>query len=159
MNTVYLFYKSFSILKIKVALISCRWSKARSKADENNGLIRHPAESVPGLCNREIAPISSPCGVGVENQTPLACPLGGELVEVIGLTPCSAYADFDHCPWRLLELSFKVDFSESIFESWFWRWSDSINNLSTSQLNFDATCALIVEATIAANITWWRHDI
>ena len=60
MKTVDLFYKSFCILKIKDALISCRWSKVRSKAGENNGLIRPPAESVAGLDNREIAPISSP---------------------------------------------------------------------------------------------------
>ena len=91
MNTVYLFYKAFCILKIKVALISCRWSKAWPKAGENNGLIRPPAETVPGLNNREIAPISSPSGVGVETQTPLASPLGSELVGVIGLTPCSVY--------------------------------------------------------------------
>ena len=91
MNTADLFYKSFCILKIKVALISCRWSKVRSKAGENNGLIRPPAESVPGLDNREIAPISSPHGIGVEHQTTLASPFGSELVEVIWLTPCSVY--------------------------------------------------------------------
>ena len=93
MSTVYLFYKSFCILKIEVALISCMWSKVRSKAGENNGLTRPPAESVPGLNNREIAPISSPHGVGVENQTTLASPFGKELVGVIWLTLCSAYAD------------------------------------------------------------------
>ena len=92
MSTVYLFYKAFCILKIKVALISCRWSKALSKAGENNGLIRPPAESVPGLNNIENSPISLPSGVGVETQTPLASPLGSELVRVIRLTPCSAYA-------------------------------------------------------------------
>ena len=52
----------------EVALISCRWSKAWSKASENNGLIR-PNEIVPDLNNREIAPISD----GVETQTP-GCP-------------------------------------------------------------------------------------
>ena len=51
MNTVYLFYQSFCILKLKVALISCSWSKVPSKTGENNGLIRPPAESVPGLDN------------------------------------------------------------------------------------------------------------
>ena len=35
-----------------------------SKAGENNGLIRPPADSVPDLNNREITPISSPGGVG-----------------------------------------------------------------------------------------------
>ena len=89
MNTVYLFYKSFCILKIKVGLISCMWSKVQSKAGENNGLMRPLAESVPGLNNREIAPISSPHEVGVENQTTLASPLESELVGVIWLTPCS----------------------------------------------------------------------
>ena len=63
----------------------------RSKAAENNGLKRPPAESVPGLNNREIASISSPRGVGVENQSTLASLLGSELVGVIWLTPCSAY--------------------------------------------------------------------
>ena len=42
----------------------------RSKAGENNGLIRPPAEGVPGLNNKEIAPISSPCGIRVEAETP-----------------------------------------------------------------------------------------
>ena len=97
MSTVYLFYKAFCILKIKVALISFRWSKARSKAGEKNGLIRPPAEGVPGLNNREIASISSPGGVGVEAQPPLASPLGSKLLWVTGLTPCSAYAHADAC--------------------------------------------------------------
>ena len=92
MNTVDLFHESFCILKIRVALISCRWSKVRSKAGENNGLIRPPAESVPGLDNREIAPISSPHGIGVEYQTTLTSPFGSELVGVIWLMPCSGYA-------------------------------------------------------------------
>ena len=59
----------------------------------SDGLIIPPAESVPGLNNREIAPISSPYGVGVENQTILASPLGSELVGVIWLMPCSAYVE------------------------------------------------------------------
>ena len=63
----------------------------RSKAGENNGLIRPPAESVPSLKNREIAPFRSPHGVGVEHQTTLASPLGSKLVGVIWLTPCSSY--------------------------------------------------------------------
>ena len=94
MNTVDLFYKSFCILKIKVALISCMWSRVSSKAGENNGLIRPPAESVPGLDNREIAPISSPHGIGVEHQTTLTSPFGSELVGVIWLTRCSGYGSF-----------------------------------------------------------------
>ena len=81
----------FCVFKIKVALISCRLSKVPSKAGENNGLIRPPAESVPGLNNREIAPISSSYGVGVENQTTLALPLGSDLVGLIWLKPCSGY--------------------------------------------------------------------
>ena len=94
------FINLFRILKIKVALISCRWSKVQSKAGENNGLIRPPAESVPSLNNTEIAPISSPNGVGVKNQTTLASPLGSELVGVIWLTPCSAYGVISY--WQLL---------------------------------------------------------
>ena len=90
MNTVDLIYKSFCILKIKGALISCRWAKVWSKAGENNGLIRPAAESVPGLDNREIAPISSPHGIGVEHQHTLASPFGSEL------TPCSGY-DAAYC--------------------------------------------------------------
>ena len=39
MSIVYLFYKVLVILKIKVALINCSWSKAPSKAAKNNGLI------------------------------------------------------------------------------------------------------------------------
>ena len=70
----------FCILKITVALICCRWSKVQSKPGENNGLIRPPAESVPDLNGSEIAPISSPGGVGIETQTPLASLLGSELV-------------------------------------------------------------------------------
>ena len=99
MNTVDLFYKSLCILKIKVALIICRWSKVPSKAGENNGLIRPPSESVPGLDNREIAPISSPHRIGVEHQTTLASPFGSELVGVIWLTPCSGYdvGTIGHC--------------------------------------------------------------
>ena len=50
-----IFFQAFYILKIKVALISCSWSKVLSKAGENNGLIRPPAGGVPGLNNREIA--------------------------------------------------------------------------------------------------------
>ena len=73
------------------AVISFRWSKARSKAGENFRLIRPPAESVPGLKNGYIVLVNSPCGVEVENETALAFPLGSELVGVIGLTPCSAY--------------------------------------------------------------------
>ena len=52
----------------------------RSKPGENNGLISPPAESVPGLDNREIAPISSPHGIGVEHQTTLASPFGSEFL-------------------------------------------------------------------------------
>ena len=91
MSTVYLFYKGFCILKNKVALIGCRWSKAQLKAGENNGLIRPPAECAPGLNNREIASISSPCEVGIDTQTSLALPFGSELVGVNGLASCSAY--------------------------------------------------------------------
>ena len=36
-SIVYLFYKAFIVLKIKVVLINCRWSKAPSKAAQNNG--------------------------------------------------------------------------------------------------------------------------
>ena len=54
-----------------------------SKAGENNG------PSVPGLDNREIAPISSPHGIGVEHQTTLASPFESQLVGVIWLTPWS----------------------------------------------------------------------
>ena len=61
----------------------------RSKAGEHNELISPPAESVPGLNNREIVPISSPHRIRVEHQTTLASPLGSELVGVIGLTPSS----------------------------------------------------------------------
>ena len=32
MNMIYLFYKVFIILKIKIALNDCSWSKAPSKA-------------------------------------------------------------------------------------------------------------------------------
>ena len=39
MSIVYLFYNVFILLKIKVALINCSWSKAPSKAAENNGLM------------------------------------------------------------------------------------------------------------------------
>ena len=39
MSIVYLFYKVFTVLKIKVVLINCSWSKAPSKAVCNNGLI------------------------------------------------------------------------------------------------------------------------
>ena len=41
MNIVYLFYKVFIILKIKVALINCSLSMASSeaKAEQNNGLM------------------------------------------------------------------------------------------------------------------------
>ena len=39
MNKVYLFYKVFIIFKINVALIDCSWSKAPSKAAQNNGLM------------------------------------------------------------------------------------------------------------------------
>ena len=63
----------------------------RSKAVDNNGLIRPPAESVPGLDSTEIAAINSPHGIGVEHQTSLASPFGRELVGVIWLTPCSGY--------------------------------------------------------------------
>ena len=56
-----------------------------SKAGENNGLIRPPAESVPSLDNREIASISSPHGIGVEHQTTLTSPFGSRLVGVIDL--------------------------------------------------------------------------
>ena len=64
MKTVYLFYKAFCILKIIVALLSCRWSKAWSKAGENSGMIKPHPESVPGLNNREIALIRHPWGWG-----------------------------------------------------------------------------------------------
>ena len=37
MSIVYMFYEDFIILKIKVALINCSWSKVPSKAVENNG--------------------------------------------------------------------------------------------------------------------------
>ena len=84
------FINPFCILKIKVALISCRWSKVRSKAGDNNELINPPAESVPRLNNREIAPISSPPEIGVQNQTTLASP-PSELVGVIWLMRCSGY--------------------------------------------------------------------
>ena len=50
-----------------------------------------PAESVPGLDNREIAPISSPHGIGVEHLTTLTSPFGSVLVGVIWLTKCSGY--------------------------------------------------------------------
>ena len=39
MNIVYLFYKVFIIVEVKVALISHSWSKAASKAVEKSGLI------------------------------------------------------------------------------------------------------------------------
>ena len=39
MSIVNLFYEVFIILKIKVALINCSWSKAPSKAAKNNVLI------------------------------------------------------------------------------------------------------------------------
>ena len=39
MSIVYLFYKVFFVLKIKLALINCSWSKAPSKTALNNGLI------------------------------------------------------------------------------------------------------------------------
>ena len=68
----------------------------RSKAGKNNGLIRPPAEGVPGLDNREIDPISSPHGIGVEDQTTLASPFGSELIGVIWLTPCSGYGGHGH---------------------------------------------------------------
>ena len=64
--------------------------RARSKAGENNGMIRPPAESVPGLNNRDCSnKLTTEVWVGT--QTLLASPLGNELVGVIGLTPCSAY--------------------------------------------------------------------
>ena len=69
---------------------SCRWSKVWSKAGENNGLIRPPLRASPAWTT-EIAPISSPHGVEVQNQTTLASPLGTELVWVIWLTPSSGY--------------------------------------------------------------------
>ena len=37
MRIIYLFYKAFIVLKIKMALINCSWSMAPSKADYNNG--------------------------------------------------------------------------------------------------------------------------
>ena len=37
MGIVYLFHQLFIILKIKVAIIGCSWSKAPSRAAENNG--------------------------------------------------------------------------------------------------------------------------
>ena len=59
----------------------------RSKAGENNGLIRPPAESVPDLNNREIAPISLLWDWGW-NSNSSGFPAWSELV---GLIPCSAY--------------------------------------------------------------------
>ena len=56
-----------------------------------------PAESVPGLNNGEIAPISSPHGIGIQYQTTLASPLGSELLGVIWLTLCSGYDSFLYC--------------------------------------------------------------
>ena len=69
----------------------------RSKASENNRLIRPPAERVPGLDNREIAPISSPHEIGVEHQSTLTSPFGSELVGVIWLTLCSGYVLINPC--------------------------------------------------------------
>ena len=62
----------------------------RSKAGQDNGLIRPPAESVPGLNNTAIAQISSPGGIG-SKLIPRTSPFGSELVGVIGLTRCSGY--------------------------------------------------------------------
>ena len=39
MSIADLFYKVFVISKIKVSLIDCSWSKAPSKAAQNNGLM------------------------------------------------------------------------------------------------------------------------
>ena len=89
MNTVYLFYKAFCILRIEVALLSCRWSKAWSKAGENSGLIRPHAESVPGLNNREIALIRSPVGLGSKLKL---LSLGSELVGAIILVSSGDHA-------------------------------------------------------------------
>ena len=71
--------QSFCILKIKVALKLWSWSKA----GENNGLIRPPAESVPGLDNREI--------LGSTLNLLWLPRLGASWLGVIGLTACSAY--------------------------------------------------------------------
>ena len=101
MNTGFLLYQIFFKKKINVALISCSWSKAPSKVDENNGLIRPPAESVPGLNNRGDWPISSPGEIGVDAQPPLASPFVSELVGVIGLTACSAYVRSYCIKWGL----------------------------------------------------------
>ena len=58
MSIIYLFYKDFIILKIKVVLISYSLSKAASKAAENNGLI--------SLINLHSAPCwQNPGGSGV----------------------------------------------------------------------------------------------
>ena len=120
-------------MKIKVALISCRSSKVRSKAGENNKLIRPPAESVSGLNNREIAPISSAPEIGVQNQTTLASPLGSEQVGVIWLTQCSGYLSIGllHLfelvrigwslnlePFEMVRIEWTMDFKFNILEMW-----------------------------------------
>ena len=99
MSTVYLFYKAFCILKMKVALISCRWSKARSKAGVNNWLIRPPAESVPDLNNRDFAD-KFIRRVGVETQTPLVSkfPTWERVVR-------GNWADAIFCVWSDLSLT------------------------------------------------------
>ena len=75
--------------------------------------LRPLGESVPGLENRDIAPISLPHGIGVEHQITLASPFGSELVGVIWLTPCSGYGHGNKIcsklalTWKLtLEFSF-----------------------------------------------------
>ena len=143
MNTVYLFYKSSCILKIKVALISCMWSKVRSKAGENSALIRPPpAESVAGLNNREIAPISSPPEIGVQNQTTLASPLGSKLVGVIWLTQSTGYVSHYWSP------------------GW---WSYTVHGEETCEKHFHATGPLCGESIwcmlpsqVGHTTSWWN---
>ena len=64
MNTADLFYKSFCILKIKVALISCRWSKVPSKAGENNRLIRPLLSVSPAWTIERLPPLAHHMGWG-----------------------------------------------------------------------------------------------
>ena len=94
MNTVDWFYKYFCNLKIKVALISCRWSKVRSKAGENNGLIRPPAEIVPGL--GRLPPLAHHMGLGSNIKLLWLPRLGVSWLGVIWLTPCSGYERGDN---------------------------------------------------------------
>ena len=61
MNIICLFYKVFIILKIKVALIDCSWSKAPSKAAYNGLMALITAQlgvAQPNWGRREVTPIT-----------------------------------------------------------------------------------------------------